>query len=373
MAPPLSRASSFRFHTYPTADGMLNNRLLQTLLIVLVTGLILFLGSRVLVPLSFGLFISLLLYPVCSWLERKGIGRASAILISLLTLLIPIGFLVTVLILQILGLRDYFPDFQIKLLALANEISIYAEDTFGIEKGKWRIWATQGVDNSMQSIFGFLRNTLQASLSGTVLMIIIPVYSFLILYGRERLVKAAELIVPHSLKGRLKGILHEAVSSYAQFIKGMATVYLIVGTLNSLGLLVLGIPNAILFGFIASILTFIPYIGIMIGALLPIMISWTLYDSVYYPLGVIAVYTFVQYLEANLIFPWAVSQRINLSTLSTLVAIFVGGLLWGPAGMILFVPYMAIARIIADQIPGGEPLALLLGDGPLPEDKAERS
>src|SRR5690606_14880576 len=85
-------------------------------------------------------------------------------------------------------------------------------------------------------------------------------------------------------------------------------------------------------------LTFIPYIGIMIGALLPIMISWTLFDSVYYPLGVIAVYTFVQYLEANIIFPWAVSQRVNLSTLSTLVAIFVGGLLWGAAGMILFVP-----------------------------------
>lgn len=352
---------------------MLNNRLLQTLLIILVTGLILYFGSSVLIPLSFGLFISLLLYPVCSWLERKGMGRALAILISLLSLLIPIGFLVTVLILQILGLRDYFPDFQTKIIELADEISTYAEQSFGIQKGKWRVWATQGVDSSVQSIFSFARNTLEASLSGTVLMIIIPVYSFLILYSRERLVKVAELLVPKSLKGRLKVILHEAVSSYAQFIKGMATVYLIVGILNSTGLLILGIPNAILFGFIASILTFIPYIGIMIGALVPIIVSWTLYDSIYYPLGVIAIYAFVQYLEANIIFPWAVSQRINLSTLSTLIAIFVGGLLWGASGMILFVPYMAIARIIADRIDGGEALALLLGDAPLPEEKSTSS
>lgn len=346
---------------------MPNNRLLNLLLIILVSGLILYLGRSVLVPLSFGLFISLLLYPTCSWLERKGMGRVPSILISLLVLLIPIGFLITILILQILGLRDYFPDLQTKLLQLANDLSNYAEETFGIERNKWREWATQGVNSSIQSIFAFLRNTLQASLSGTVLLIIIPVYSFLILYGRERLVKVAELLAPPSLKGRLKGILHEAVSSYAEFIKGMATVYLIVGVLNSVGLLLLGIPNAIFFGFVASILTFIPYFGIMIGALLPIIVSWTLYDSIYYPLGVIAIYTFVQYLEANVIFPWAVSQRINLSTLSTLVAIFAGGLLWGASGMILFVPYMAIARIIADHIEGGNALALLLGDGPLPD------
>lgn len=350
---------------------MLNNRLLQTLLLILCSGLILYLGSSVLVPLSFGLFIAMLLYPVCAWLERKKMGRAFAILLSLLTLMVPISFLITLLVLQVVSLREYFPDLQLKLLELANDIMAYSENTFGIEKGKWRIWAVQGVESSIQSIFQFVRNTIKASLSGTVLLIIIPVYSFLILYSRERLVHVVELLVPKDLKGRLKGILHEAVSSYAQFIKGMATVYLIVGILNSVGLLILGIPNALFFGFVASILTFIPYIGIMIGALLPIVVSWTLYDSIYYPIGVVAIYAFVQYLEANLIFPWAVSKRINLSTLSTLIAIFAGGLIWGASGMILFVPYMAIARIIADQIKGGEAVALLLGDDPVPVAKPD--
>ena len=346
---------------------MLSNRLLRSLLIILCLSLILYLGRNVLIPISFGLFISLLLYPVCSWLERKGLGRASAVVISLLVLLTPILVLISLLILQIVSLREYLPDLQNKLLGLANELSLYAEQSLGIEKEKWRIWAIQAVEGSFHSILGFARNTLQASVSGTILLIIIPVYSFLILYNRERLIRVAELLAPSELKVSLKEILHKAVNSYAQFIKGMAIVYLIVGVLNSTGLLILGIPNAIFFGFVASILTFIPYIGIMVGALLPIIVSWTLYDSVYYPLGVIAIYTFVQYLEANLIFPWAVSQRIKLSTLSTLIVIFTGGLLWGAAGMILFVPYLAIARIIAGQVKGGEALVILLGDDPLPE------
>lgn len=100
----------------------------------------------------------------------------------------------------------------------------------------------------------------------------------------------------------IRDILNETVHSYYNFIKGMMLVYLIVGTLNSIGLLILGIPHAILFGFIASVLTFIPYVGIMVASLLPISVAWITYDSIWYPIGVIAIFAFVQYLEANIIF-----------------------------------------------------------------------
>jgi predicted PurR-regulated permease PerM len=133
--------------------------------------------------------------------------------------------------------------------------------------------------------------------------------------------------------------------------------------LNSLGLLVLGIPHAFLFGFIASILTFIPYVGIMVGALLPVTIAWATNDSVWYPIGVIGVFAFVQYLEANVIFPFAVSNRLKVNTLVVLLAIFAGGLLWGVSGMILFVPFVGIAKLIADHDPRLANLSLALGTG----------
>jgi predicted PurR-regulated permease PerM len=82
----------------------------------------------------------------------------------------------------------------------------------------------------------------------------------------------------------------------------MIWVYLIVGILNSTGLLVLGIRHALLFGFLTDIMIIIPYIGIFISALLPISVAWITKDSLWYPLGVIAVFGFVQYPEANEIF-----------------------------------------------------------------------
>ena len=73
----------------------------------------------------------------------------------------------------------------------------------------------------------------------------------------------------------------------------------------------------------------------MVASLLPITVSWITFNSIWYPLGVIAIFAVVQYLEANVIFPWAVSQKLNLNTLFTIIAVIAGGIIWGAAGMIL--------------------------------------
>jgi predicted PurR-regulated permease PerM len=144
----------------------------------------------------------------------------------------------------------------------------------------------------------------------------------------------------------------------------MLLVYLIVGILNSLGLFLLGIPHPILFGFTASILTFIPYAGILIASLLPITLSCVTYNSIWYPIGVIAVFTIVQYLEANVIFPLAVSSRLKINTLVTFAAIVLGGILWGVAGLVLFIPFLGIFKLIADRTPGLRTWAIFLGGEP---------
>jgi predicted PurR-regulated permease PerM len=72
----------------------------------------------------------------------------------------------------------------------------------------------------------------------------------------------------------------------------MFIVYAIVGVLNSLGLLLLGVPHAIFFGFVAAILTFIPYVGIMVGALLPMAMAWITFNSIWYAVGVAAIFCF---------------------------------------------------------------------------------
>ena len=158
-------------------------------------------------------------------------------------------------------------------------------------------------------------------------------------------------------------IIIETIHEYYKFIKGMLVVYIIVGFLNSIGLLIIGIPYPFLFGFSASILTFIPYIGIIVSSLLPITVAWITFNSIWYPIGVIAVFLLVQLLEAYIIFPYAVGSRLKINTLAILVMVIAGGILWGAAGMILFIPFISILKLIADRSENLKFLSFLLSDG----------
>ncbi|MFM2134900.1 MAG: hypothetical protein RL021_300, partial [Bacteroidota bacterium] len=255
-----------------------------------------------------------------------------------------------------------WPNIREKLLASMAQLQAEIQTRFHITIEEQNSLLKDTMSGTSGGLLSSARQMIYDSVVGLVLFILIPILSGLILYARERWVEVICRIFPSIDRSEVLHLLKDSIHAYYNFMKGMGMVYLIVGVLNSVGLLLLGIPHAILFGFIASILTFIPYVGIMVASLLPITFAWIQYDSVWYPLGVVAIFTFVQYLEANLIFPMAVSSRLSISTLATIVAILAGGLLWGAAGMILFIPYIAILKLVADRTDRLKTLALILGN-----------
>lgn len=325
---------------------------------------ILYFGRDILIPISFAVLISFVLYPVCAWLERKGVGRLTAILMAIFLLIILGLLLVALLVSQFMAFVNEWPALQIKIHDAIQDMSRYLAEAFNLSREQQRNILSRMSDESGTNLLGVLRSALSASAVSAVLLFLIPVYAVLILYYRHHWLKILFRLFPSERSESLREILWLTIRTYYNFIKGMALVYLIVGILNSLGLLLLGIPHPFLFGFIASILTFIPYVGIIVGSLLPIAMAWITYDSVLYPLGIVAVFTFVQYLEANVIFPLAVSNRLNVNALVMLIAIFVGGILWGMAGMILFVPFVGIAKLVADHNPRWKTLSMILGMEP---------
>ena len=335
--------------------------LLRWMQYVVYGAVVLYFGREVLVPLSFAALISFVLYPVCAWLERKGAGRLTAIIISIFLLMLLGLLLVALLVNQFMGFVNEWPSLQVKLNQAFADLSRYLVEVFNLSREQQRNIMSRMSDQSGGNLLAVIRNTLSASAVSAVLLFLIPVYAVLILYYRHHWLNILYRLFPSERAESLREILWLTIKTYYNFIKGMALVYLIVGMLNSLGLLLLGIPHPFLFGFIASILTFIPYVGIIVGSLLPISMAWITYDSIWYPLGIVAVFTFVQYLEANVIFPVAVSSRLNVNTLVMLIAIFVGGILWGMAGMILFVPFVGILKLIADHNPNWKTMSMILG------------
>lgn len=336
---------------------------LKALQYVVFGGAILYFGRDIFIPLSFAALISFVIYPPSRWLERRGLSRMSAILLNLVLLLFLGTGLFALLISQFIGFIEEWPLIEIKLRNSLENLSALLTTSYGVSKLQQREWLEQLFRQSGGGVFSFISGMISASALSTVLMVLIPVYSFLILYYREQWVNVLLRLFPQERKDNIYKILSLTITTYYNFIKGMALVYLIVGILNSTGLLLLGVPHAILFGFIAAVLTFIPYVGIIIGSLLPIAMAWITYDSMWYPLGIVGIFVFVQYLEANLIFPMAVSNRLNVNTLVMLISIFVGGLLWGMSGMILFVPFVGILKLVADHSPQLKTLSLVLGSG----------
>ena len=335
------------------------NEILQFIVLVCV---LLYFGKTLLIPLSFAILISFILYPICKWMEKKGIGQSIAIFISIFGLMLFVGALVYLLFTQIVEFSNEWQTFKIKLLEAANQLSLFFAERFDISNEKQMVFLENAINNSGTEAISLLKITLSSLSESLFYLLIIPVYSALILYYRQLLVKVLYQVFPPEKKQIIHEILVETIHAYYSFIKGMLLVYLIVGILNSLGLLLIGIPHPFLFGFMASILTFIPYVGIIVSSLLPIMISWITYNSIWYPIGVIAVFSAVQILEAYIIFPFAVGGRLKINTLVIIIMIIVGGILWGAVGMILFIPFISIIKLIADRTESLKMLSLLLGE-----------
>jgi predicted PurR-regulated permease PerM len=333
----------------------------EILYITILIAVILHFGKMVFIPLSFAMLISFLLYPVCHWIEKKGLNRSLSITIAMAFAIILIIVFIFILAIQLNSFISEWSNLKLKLYDTFNQLSEYLKDDLNVSLPQQKLWMENLVNDSGKHILPFISSTAYSVSVYAVLVIIIPVLSALILYYRDKFIKTIYLLFPSIETETIRKTLHETILTYYNFIKGMLTVYLIVGILNSTGLAILGIPYPILFGFLASILTFIPYVGIMIASLLPIAISWITFNSIWYPLGVVAIFSIVQYLEANIIFPFVVSSKLNINTFATIIAILTGGILWGGAGMILFVPFIAIIKLIADKTESLKVLSILLG------------
>jgi len=343
----ISNNQNFRFYT-------------MVLLFIVLLSFILYQAQFLLIPLGFSLMICFMYYPIGIRVEKR-LGRSSAITVALVLLFIAGFFLYQLVASTLTVLHRSITNAQDRIYDFVNDLLLFLNNVFGVNPEQQKDIAQYFYENLMQESIPFLTQTISLS-AGTIAMIfIIPIYVSLIYYYRELLVRFVLMVVPENQVEGLKATIRETTTTYFKFAKGMAMVYLIVGVLNSLGFLAIGLPNAVYFGVLASILTFFPYIGIMMGGLAAVIVAMTTFDSLWYPVGVVAILGVVQYLEANVIFPLVVGHQLKLNTLATIIAMFIGGIIWGGAGLVLFVPFAAILKILADRVEGLQPLAVLLG------------
>jgi predicted PurR-regulated permease PerM len=330
--------------------------LLKWMLLVLLSSFILYFGKTLFIPLIFGLLIGMIVYPICKWLEEIGWNKALAITICILIVAVLFSILLSILIWQLSMFGKDAPAILSKIEATFHQFQIWLKTNIGIENTIEKDW-TKKLSGSASS---FLASIIRQIFSTGFMLFLTPIFTALFLYHRKIFIQFLTTVTPEIYHQNLNIILQQTIHTYFKFIKGMIMVYLIVGILNSIGLYALGVKHAILFGMLCAVMTIIPYLGTIISSTLPISMVWMQTGNIWYPLGVIAIFSFVQYLEANVIYPKVVGTQLNVSTLAMLVAMISGGIILGMAGMVLFIPFTAILKIASDNIESWKPLNLLL-------------
>jgi predicted PurR-regulated permease PerM len=328
------------------------NKLKPTVVVLeflVLTVLILYIGKSLFISLGFAFLISIVLYPLCQWFENKGIPRTLAISIPfffMISIFIGLGYLLFTYVLNVVSELDQM---KLKLQELIQKFNLMIADKLGFNAEKQTEVLQQFIDNFGSNLFADTGGKVLTMSENLFFLVMIPIFAFLILLYRHKLTNALYGLFLSNNRKDLSEIVSETIKTYYNFIRGMLLIYLIVGVLNSIGLAVIGVPNPILFGFIVSVFTFIPYFGIIISSLLPITVAWMTYDSVWYPVAVIAWFAIVQILEAYLIFPLIIGKRLQVNILVMFMMIILGGMLWGAAGMILFIPIVSLVKIMADK------------------------
>lgn len=337
---------------------MILTRLSQFIFITATGILCLVLAKAIFIPLAFALLIAFLLYPIAKFLERK-IPRIFAVSIVFLSSTILFGllsFLVIYLLQMIMAdmstLDGVFTTFKNKLLDATSRFSGLSESELN---------AT--IEDNMASLLGgpvsFL--TTQIFNSGSFLFsaMITGILAFLMLLYRTVFKNFILAQIAAKYRNESAVIMKDMQQVSQQYLLGLFMVMGILGVLNSLGLWAIGVKYPLFWGFFAALLTIIPYAGTFAGGFFPFIFTILTTSTIWQPVAVVGLFFFIQFVEDNFIKPKVVGNQIDLNPFTAILALMIGGVVWGIPGFVLALPYMALAKIFLEHFDETASLAAL--------------
>jgi predicted PurR-regulated permease PerM len=319
---------------------------------------IIFTIRSILVPLSFGLMLAILLNPVVNILLKKKIPRLLAIAVALIAAIILFSAIGYFLATQIASFTDQLPMLKKKFLELLQKLQIELSQNFNLNIHKQQELIGEA-ESGMKPIVGETLVTVAGSFE---MMILIPLYCFLILYYKTLILNFLYELFAEENSKEVGVILIQTKGAIQNYMFGLLLEALIVATLNSVALMVLGVEYAILLGVLGAILNVLPFIGGILAVILPLIIATITKNGFGTQIGVIISYVVIQFIDNHFLVPYIVSSKVKINALISIVIVLLGGAVWGISGMFLSIPFIGVLKIIFDRIPECKPWGKLLGD-----------
>jgi predicted PurR-regulated permease PerM len=322
----------------------------------LLFGLFLYVFSSVLLPFVAGLALAYLLDPVADRLERLGLSRTLAVVLILfvfvLVSILAVLIMVPILGSQMAGFMARLPDYMNRLQAFVNDLAgsrlvealdISPDDVRGSLGGV----VNQGV-GWIAGLFTSLWSGGQALISIVALLVVTPVVAFYMLLDWDHMVDRIDSYMPREHQATIRELAREMDTGVSNFVRGQVSCSALLGLFYAIGLTVVGLNFGLLIGLFAGVISFIPYVGSIVGGVLAIGVALVQFWPDWAMVGIVAgIFAAGQFLEGNILQPKLVGGSVGLHPVWLMFALFAFAALFGFVGMLIAVPAAtAIAVLI---------------------------
>jgi len=326
------------------------------LLFLVVAGL--YFARVFLIPLSIAGIFATLFLPFCKWLEKKKIPKGLASLICLLVLLLALVGIGTLFTWQITDLTKDFSLLTQRAEGIGDNIQKYIFDTFGITAKK----QLQLLSNEKISIADTMQVVAGSVASMATDFILVMAYIFLFLYFRTHIRQFILKLVSPVQKTEMSKMLTGITFVSQQYLVGLAKMIVCLWIMYGIGFSLLGVKNALFFAVLCGLLEIIPFIGNLTGTTLTVLVSVVQGAGMPLVISIIATYLIVQFIQEWILSPMIVGTQVKINAFTTIIAMVLGELVWGVAGIFLAIPLIAMFKIVCDHIETLKPYGFLIGE-----------
>ncbi|MDO8884225.1 MAG: AI-2E family transporter [Pseudotabrizicola sp.] len=319
-------------------------------LAALVFLVLMYLMGNVLVPFLVGGAIAYFLDPIADRLERMGMSRVAATAVITLVMFLVVVLLVLAviptLIQQTAALVNAAPE-------IARNLQTFLTDRFPdlLDETSIMRKTLADIGDFIQSKGADLAQGLISSamsvLSAVIFIVVVPVVAFYLLLDWDKMVARIDALIPRDHVATVRRLAGEIDKVLAGFVRGQLTVCLIVGAYYSVTLMLAGLQFGLVVGAIAGAVSFIPYVGAIIGGILAIGLALFQFWGDWLAIGiVVAIFVMGQFIEGNILTPKLVGNSVGLHPVWLLLALSAFGSLLGFAGMLIAVPVAAALGVL---------------------------
>ena len=318
-------------------------------------GVFVYLFSEILLPFVAGMALAYFLDPVADRLERLGLSRAAATFMILIAFVFALSIamivLIPVLASQLADFLAKLPEYLAQLQTLITSFNPeWLEQRFGLDAGSLQ----EGLNSLLTSGVGFITTVFQSIWSSGValfsivgLFVVTPVVAFYMLLDWDRMVTKVDSWVPRDHVETVRTLATDINTATAGFVRGQGTLCMILGVMYAFGLTLTGLNFGILIGLFAGLISFIPYVGSLVGLVLSVGVAFVQFWPDWTMVAAVAGVFFVgQFIEGNILQPRLVGKSVGLHPVWLMFALFAFGALFGFVGLLIAVPAAAAVAVL---------------------------